>query len=340
MKLLRERLFTFAIVILSFNSSFSQVRTIQWSNLPNKDEQVFPKAYIDGKSNIEKEINTFLQNTYFNHEEAYRDSFYEYESLTPTANICGVSITYEHEFNTAPGIMSFTDRNFFDVRTGEKLIIEKFFSETGQKSFFKIMNERKNIFVNEFKSTISKGQEDYEKLIEIIEYELNDHINLSNIDDEYDLVLGNDGIKISKNWEYAWGIGRHVLPNIVLACSYQELEPLLNHYGKSLLITPKITIENKLFYGYIAGKYKILALVRDLNDPTKITYWYESNKTPINWEGKIEERKYLLTEIDENLTPRAKIELAFYDDNNKIRAIGNWYDLVKKKTLTIELFEH
>ncbi|GAA3638725.1 hypothetical protein [Flavivirga jejuensis] len=337
---MKNILINFLIVLLSLKSVFGQVRSIQWNNLPNENENIFPLAYIDGASNIEKKINTYLQDTYLNHEEAYRDSFFEYEGLTPTANICGVSITYEHEFNTAPGIMSFTDLHFFDLRSGEKLVIDKFFTESGKKSFLKIVNERKNNFVSEFKTTISKEQEDYEKLIEIVEYTLNDNISLNNIGEGYDLVLENDRIKIKKNWEYAWGIGRHDLPYIVLDCSYQELEPLLNDYGKKLIITPKKTTENKLFYGYIAGKYKISALIRGLNDPIKITYWYESNKTPINWKGKTEEKKYLLTEIDEDLMPRAKIELAFYDDNKKIRGVGKWYDLVKKKTLTIEFFEH
>jgi len=72
----------------------------------------------------------------------------------------------------------------------------------------------------------------------------------------------------------------------------------------------------------------------------KTTYWYDSNKIPINWKGKTENEIYLLTETDEDSVPRAKIELVFYDDNKEIRAIGKWHDLVKNKILTIELFEH
>lgn len=337
---MRKTSINFVIVFLSLNSAFAQVRAIQWNDLPNKNGHVFPVADINGNSNIENRINSHLQNRYLNRDQAHQDSFFEYEGLTPTANISGVSLTYEHEFNTAPGIMSFTDFHFFDLSSGEKIEIEKLFHESDKKNFINILNERKNNFVQKFKTTISREQEDYEKLIEIIEYTLNDDINFNNLNDEYDLVCGNNSIKIMKNWDYAWGLGRHDLPYIVLECSYKELEPLLNDYGKKLLITPKKIIENKLFYGYIGGKYKISALLRDSNDSIKITYWYDSNKIPIDWKGKIEDKLYLLTEHDEDLIPRAKIELAFYDDKKKIRSIGKWYDLSKKKTLTIELFEH
>jgi len=263
---MKKALITFLIVFLSLNSAFAQVRAIQWKDLPNKNNHVFPLAYINGNKNIENRINSYLQNRYLNHEQAHRDSFFEYEGLTPTANIGGVSLTYEHEFNTAPGIMSFTDFHFFVLSSGEKIEIEKLFHESDKKNFLNMLNERKNNFVNNFKTTISEEQEDYEKLTEIIEYTLSNNINFQNINDEYDLVFGNNSIKIMKNWEYAWGLGRYDLPYIVLECTYNELEPLLNDYGKKLLITPKKIIENKLFYGYIGGKYKITALVRDSDD--------------------------------------------------------------------------
>lgn len=325
---------------MSLNCAFGQTRIVQWKDLPNKNEHIFPLAYLDGNTNIENAINNSIQNTYLNHEESYRDSFYEYESLNPTANICGVSITYEHEFNTAPGIMSFTDLQYFDLRSGEKLEIDKIFSETGIKKFLEVINGRKNNFVDKFKETISKDQDDYEKLIEITEYTKNDDINLENLSQEYNLVLETDKLKIVKNWEYAWGIGRHDLPNIVLELSYQEIEPMLNKYGIDLIITPKVIPSNKLLYGYIGGKYKISALVRNINDSIKITYWYESNKAPINWNGKVEKSMYLLNELDESSVSRASIELSFYQEGEKLRAFGTWKDLKKKKPLTIELFQY
>ena len=36
----------------------------------------------------------------------------------------------------------------------------------------------------------------------------------------------------------------------------------------------------------------------------------------------------------------AAVALTFYQEKGKMRAVGKWYDLVKKKNLTIELFEY
>ena len=337
---MKKILISLLIFELGLNTVFAQTRCVQWKDLPNKREHVFPLAYINGSSNVENKINNYLQERYLNGEESYRDSFYEYVESNPTANICGVSITYEHEFNTAPGIYSFTDLKYFDLRSGEKLVIDQFFHENGQKEFLEIMNERKNSFVNEFRSTINKEQEDYEKLIEIVEYTIKDNIDISDIDKEYHLSILDEGLILTQNWEYAWEIGRHNLPNIVLGCSYQEIESMLNDYGKSLLLVPRVVPENKLLYGYIGGKYNVSALVRETTDSIKITYWYESNRKPINWTGKIKDKVFLLTEKDVNSVESATVELSFYLEQDKIRGIGKWYDIVKKKTLTIELFEH
>lgn len=228
------------LILLSLNCVFGQAHSIQWKDLPNENAHVFPQAYINGSSSVEKAINSYLQDTYLNHEDSYRDSFYEYGVLSPTANICGVSISYEHMFNTAPGIWSFTDYQYFDARSGEKLTLDKFFHENGEKEFLRIMNERKNDFVNKFKATLNKDREDYDKMIEIVEYTLNDHIKLNDIEGHYRVIIESGSISLNKDWEYAWGIGRHELPYMTLECSFEEMEPLLNDYGRSLLFGSKV----------------------------------------------------------------------------------------------------
>ena len=332
--------FTFLIFLLNLSPAFSQVRAVQWKDLPNKKGHVFPLATIEGNSEAEKEINSYLQERYLNHDEAKRDIFYEYEGLTPTANVSGISISYEHEFNTAPGIMSFNDLHFFDLANGQKIKLGQLLDEHEKERFLALVNERKNNFVNQYKTTITKDREDYNKLLEIVQYTLNDKVNLKKIMDEYELVFTNEGILIKKNWDYAWGAGRHDLPYINFNVSYEELKPFLNDKGKRLLITPKTITENKLFYGFIGGKYKISALVREKNDSIKITYWYESNKVPINWSGQIENEVYTLAEMDDNKNQRAKITMTFNRVDDKVKAIGEWYDLKNNKKLTIELFEH
>ena len=84
---------TIVISLIGLYTTVGQVRTVQWKNSPLKGEQVFPEAYINGNTEIENEINAFLRNTYLEHDDASRDSFYEYESVTPTANVCGIGIS-------------------------------------------------------------------------------------------------------------------------------------------------------------------------------------------------------------------------------------------------------
>lgn len=338
--LMKGPIFSVLLIASSINGTFGQTRVVQWKDLPNQSESVFPLAYRHGTNNAEEAINAYLQKRYLHHEESYRDSFYEYRGLNPTANVSGVAITYEHEFNTAPGLKSFTDLHYFDLRSGEKVSANRLFHTAGQREFIEMMNERKNAFVNEFRATISKDQEDYRKLIEIVEYTINDTFKLADIDNGYGLVIERDSLRLTKDWEYDWGIGRHELPYMTLKCSYQEIAPMLNGYGKGLLLVPTVVPENKLFYGFIGGKYEVSALVRGADDSTKITYWYESNKTPISWTGEIGDNQFLLSERGEDSEERATVELSFYQEKGKMRAVGEWHDLLKKKSLTIELFEY
>ncbi|MEO6903288.1 MAG: hypothetical protein ABI315_09050 [Bacteroidia bacterium] len=142
------------------------------------------------------------------------------------------------------------------------------------------------------------------------------------------------------DWEYEWGLGKHDLPTITISLSFKDLKEYLNDNSKELLFAPLIIPQNKLFKGYIGGKYPISALVKQASDSTKITYSYDNNKIPINWNGVIDKNKYFLKE---NLTAaagvRAQIELSFFSINGKIQGVGTWKDLKNGNILTIELFE-
>lgn len=334
-------------LISSFgNSIFSQTRIVQWNKNALIKEQNFPTAYISGSSLTEVSINKYLQEKYINQSESNRDNFYEYNGFTINSNICGVSLEYEHEFNTAPGIWTFTDLNYFDLRNGKNIGLQNLILENRMNDLLEIVNVRKNEFVQNFKSNQLKENN---KLIEISDYALEKTISKNDIfssnapnamSTNYELRLFFNYLVLSYHWEYGWGLGENDLPNIELKFTFEELLPYLNDYAKDLLLVKSVIPQNKLFYGYIAGKYKISALTREVNDSIKITYWYESNKAPINWVGIISNEKFMLTErdMDSNKT-RAEIELQFYYEADKIMGIGNWTDKAKDKTLTIELFE-
>lgn len=130
------------------------------------------------------------------------------------------------------------------------------------------------------------------------------------------------------------------MPNIKIYLSFENLNYYLNNIGKELLFLSPQTPQNKLFKGYIGGKYPISALLRTCKDSTKVTYWYNNNKVPINWNGRIENSKYILKEENlVSLEERANVELQFFKIKEKIQAIGTWEDLKKGRIFTIELFE-
>lgn len=236
------------IIVFSFgNRLFSQTGNIIWKDSDMRKGQKFPFAYINGLSSIEKEINTYLNDKYLNQSESYRDNFNEYEIGYPKTNICRVAISYEHEFNTSPGIWSFTDNNYFDLRSGKIILLKFLIKVEKYDAFIKIANERKNIFVQDFKKDLIKEHEDYERLIEIADYTLKDSIDSSDIENSsnpyamsgnYELSFYKDYLELSYYWEYGWGLGRQSLPNIILKFTYTELTQFFNDYAAELLIMP------------------------------------------------------------------------------------------------------
>jgi len=343
----RLKILTVLFLISYFgNGVFSQTRVVQWKTSTINKGHSFPTAYISGSTLVEANINRYLQEKYINQTESYRDNFYEYKGFTINPNICGVSLEYEHEFNTAPGVWTFTDINYFDSRNGKNIGLQNLILENSINDFLEIVNVSKNEFVRNFKSN---QPTENNRLSEISDYTLEKTISKNDIfssnapnamSANYELKLFSDYLTLSYDWEYGWGLGENDLPNIELKFTFEDILPFLNDYAKDLLLVKTAIPQNKLFYGYIAGKYKISALTRDVNDSIKITYWYESNKAPINWIGAISSEKYVLTEkdFDSNKT-RAEIKLQFYYLADKLMGIGNWIDKTKDKTLTIELFE-
>jgi hypothetical protein len=341
------KILTGLFLILYFgNGVFSQTRVLQWKTSTVNKGHNFPTAFISGSTLVEENINKYLQEKYINQTESYRDNFYEYNGFTINPNICGVSLEYEHEFNTAPGVWTFTDINYFDLRNGKNIGLQNLILENRMNDFLEIVNVHKNEFVCNF---ISNQPKENDRLSEIANYTLEKTISKNDIfsskepsamSTNYELKLFSNHLTLSYHWEYGWGLGENDLPNIDLKFTFEELLPYLNDYAKSLLLVKSVIPQNKLFYGYIAGKYKISALTREVNDSIKITYWYESNKAPINWIGTISNEKFVLTEKESDSNKnRAEIELMFYYLGDKVMGIGNWIDKTKDKTLTIELFE-
>jgi hypothetical protein len=343
----RLKILTVLFLITYFgNGVFSQTRVVQWKTSTINKGHSFPTAYISGSTLVETNINKYLQEKYINQTESYRDNFYGYNGFTINPNICGVSLEYEHEFNTAPGVWTFTDINYFDLMNGKNIGLQNLILENRIDDFLEIVTVRKNEFVRNFKSNQPKENI---RLIEISDYTLEKTISKNDIfssndpnamSTNYELKLFSNYLTLSYDWEYGWGLGENNLPNIELKFTFEELRTYLNDYAKNLLLAKTAIPQNKLFYGYIAGKYKISALTRDVNDSIKITYWYESNKVPINWVGMISDEKFVLKEkyTDSNKI-RAEIELQFYNESDKVMGFGKWIDKSKDKTLTIELFE-
>jgi len=239
------------IIVFSFgNRLFSQTERIIWKDSDMRKGQKFPFAYINGLSSIEKEINAYLNDKYLNQSESYRDDFNEYEISYPKTNICRVAISFEHEFNTYPGIWSFTDNNYFDLRSGKIIYINCLFDKEKYDAFTKMANEQKNAFVRNFQKSLTQNQSGFERLNEIVESTLSDSINSYDFDHgAYELTLYSDYLELSKDWGFAWGVGsgtdNQTLPDIILKFSYIELSPLFNDYAKELLLMSNETQNKK-----------------------------------------------------------------------------------------------
>jgi hypothetical protein len=242
---MKEKRSLILLIAFSFlNISFAQTTNLIWKNRDMQEGQIFPLAYINGSTSIEKEINAFLIEKYFNQPDSYRDNFYEYSVNYPKPNICGIAITYEHEFNTSPGVWSFTDINYFDLRNGKVINLKSLLKEVSFNAFITIVNERKNSFVQDFKKGLTKDQEDFERLIDIVDYTLNDSIDLSDLNSmsdpyamsgNYELILHEKDMELNYYWEYGWGLGHQSLPNIILKFTYKELNQFFNDYATDLM---------------------------------------------------------------------------------------------------------
>lgn len=334
------------------NEIYSQVRSVQFREVEKKvmggisgnSEMTLkiPSVFINGKTQIEKNINEFIQKTYADNEYSWRYDIEEFKGENITPYICKLYIHYVYTFNTSPGTWSFSKIHYFDLRNGQHLNLSYLINNEKQSDFEKFANEQKNNFVTEFGNKLDTNRNDVQKTKEIIDYTIKNSLSFTKIQDEYEIELDfkNELAILNYYWDYGWGLGRHELPNIIISLSFKKFKEYLNDNGKELLFASLIIPQNKLFNGYIGGKYPIHALVRQSSDSTKITYWYDNNKVPINWNGVIDKDKFILKEnYLEVSNERAEIELSFFKTKAKIQGIGMWKDLEKKRYFTIELFE-
>lgn len=249
-----KKLLILLIAIFLCNTSFAQTINLIWRDSEKREEQKFPFAYINDSTSIEKEINSFLLDKYFNQPDSNRDNFYDYNVNYPKSNICEVTITYEHQFNTSPGLWSFTDINYFDLRNGKVITLKSLLEKGSYDVFLTIVNERKNSFIQNFKKGLAKDQDDFERLIEIADYTLNDTIDLSDLNStsepyamsgNYELILKEKEMELNHYWEYGWGLGRQSLPNIILKFTYKELDHFFNDYAMDLMSVSNESNNNK-----------------------------------------------------------------------------------------------
>jgi hypothetical protein len=238
------------ILIITCYRAISQDTSLEWRKGDSIENQIFPFAHTSDSSTVENRINIFLQNKYLNQPESYRDQFFEYNDLRlKTPNCSGVSITYEHQFNTSPGLWVFTDINYFDLRSGDCIGVMNLIDQKQNTNFLELVNQRKNTFLANFRNTLPLKDSNLINLNEIIDYTLLDTIRIGdiqkNIDESkamanrYELVIHSDYLSLMHYWEYDWGLGKVELPLIELQFTYEELQPYLNSYALELLFEKK-----------------------------------------------------------------------------------------------------
>lgn len=169
-------------LLLSSSISFSQIQIKKWKHNDSITNHFFPRVSIPSSIAVENCINDFLIGKYLNQSESYRDKFHEFRVLEiENSKYAGISITYQHQFNTSPGLWDFTDYEYFDTRSGNYIDIMMLIDSTKLQSFVSLATQKKQNFLFNYKNNLSQTDENITRINEIIKTESSEPIKEPNI---------------------------------------------------------------------------------------------------------------------------------------------------------------
>ena len=344
----------------------------------NEDSYSFPHLLGDSvKHRVCEKINTYLQvhylsqvpGTYLNDDPYYRAKnnfncgqkiFQDFEASYLNPKVLEVVLYVEQSYCTGMGLDWFTSIDYFDVIDGEKIELADLFSVYGLRSL-------KMEAVHEMRSQLQGYIKEIRDEVRAMKSEPNEQ-DIQFLLDQSDLYqsclkytdtsefqyyqykITSDSITFKRNKCYWNETGRSLDEKSVpqVKFSLENLAPLLSSFGKELLLESGQTstnpsLKNKLFKGYIGGKYPVKAIVKESGERLEIVYWYEKVKQTLLWEGEYNNDNYLLKErvyYDDDSEPIADVTINFIRSNGRWTANGTWKDLSDGRVLSIDLKEY
>jgi hypothetical protein len=347
-----------------------QKNNIQISVLsPVADKNKFPLIRLPNNKSAEDKINTLLQleqlehlpgvfkkNPFekitYGHDDGTGGSvnFYNYSSNTTVSNVLSLALNGE-----ATGAYS---ENFdyyynFDLRTGNKILLQQLFTKDGLNTLTQILNKRVKKEIDDYLIEIQKPA-DTQKITAEDSEALDDEVgmyeeclgNVMTYDIEYySFFFSNDSITFERERCSSHAMrALDDLDKFDIAIAFKDLKEYLSPYGESLLNNSMENLqtsspEGKLYKGFINGKYPIHALISRIEEDGSfsMSYWYDKTKIPIEWTGSFDNSNFSMVEYEEhgdNRTETATVSAA-WTGNNEIT--GTWTNSKTHETLKLEL---
>jgi len=348
----------------------AQQNDIQIADLgPVADKNKFPVVSLSRNETVESKINTFLQleqlehlpgmfkkNPFekitYGHDDGTGGSvnFYDYSSNATISNILSLTLNGE-----ATGAYSehFDYYYNFDLRTGNKILMQQLFTEEGLNKLTQILNQQVKNEIDDYLIEIQKNA-DTQKLIAEDSEALNDEVGMyeeclndvMNYKPEYySFYFTVDSIVFER--ERCSNHAMRALDDLDkfdISIAFKDLKPYLSSYGESLLSNSMEHIqtpspEGKMYKGFINGKYPLHAMISRIEEDGSFSmlYWYDKTKTPIEWTGSFNDPGFSMVEYEEHGDSNIKIAeiTAKWIDNNRIA--GTWTNSKTNEVLKLEL---
>ncbi|TDO23126.1 hypothetical protein [Pedobacter duraquae] len=356
------------LVCLTF-AGFSQTTKVVITDIkPAYQGNKFPVVKSPEHPKIAEKINTFLQMKYLDHvpgifkkhpfenvmyePDAKRSYvfFFEWRRLKTPNNLLSIEIYGE---STGAYPEAFTAYENFDLQTGDPILLNNIFNESGALSMEKILNQRikKEItdYVVEIKATIKENKKSTQDDTDQLDMynECLDGIENNNME-YYSFYLEKDSITFVRG-----RCSNHALMAIdELGTFYErfsikQLSGYLSSSGKKIIngsTEDKLadTPAGKLFKGFINKKYAITMLIEKIYPDGSLSakYWYDKYKQPIELSGNFKNGRLKLSEeeLHETTVPAVsvKAEISANWINNK-SILGTWKNIHTNQVSTLEL---
>ncbi len=334
---------------------------------PKTENSIFPFVSYDKHTLVQEKINTFLQvsllenipnsnknpfDKVLNARASHQNyiSFYDWKTWATPQNVLSLQISGE-----ATGAYSevfFTYYNF-DLRNGNLIDIKDVFTKQGLDFIVKRCNQKMTKDINgllkELKGSTSTVQEDKK----LISAQIDMYEDCLSWFDKHDISWFKYYFEKEQMTFIRGRCSNHAMRAIDdlgdyhIAISYQDVEPYLTSFGKSLLFNRPKNVETnnpnyKLYVGEIGG-YPIHFLINRVEEDhsVSVAYWYDKYQELIDLNGTFLNNRFSLIEEDyhdENLNkwiPKANIQLEVKGKE----IMGFWENYKTKKKLKIKLKE-